>query len=119
MSGIRGILSLTLCMRRRVAASGACRCIRRFPSAGSGIGLPGYGFRPISSASGLWRRWCLCFVHGNGYLPAAGYRPCLGVSSGLAGSAGVGFRLLSAGWILCLGVGFVLCGLWCGWNPEL
>ena len=28
-------------------------------------------FRPISSASGLWRRWCLCFVHGNGYLPAA------------------------------------------------
>ena len=63
MSGISGILSLTLCMRRRVAASGACRCIRRFPSAGSGIGLPGYGFRLISLGLLGWR-WCLCFVLG-------------------------------------------------------
>ena len=77
-----------------------------------------YGFR----RSGRYRRrliwrWSLCMAKDIFRRLVIGRAwACL---SGLAGSAGVGFRLLSAGWILCLGVGFVLCGLWCGWNLEL
>ena len=67
---------------------------------------------------GVWSMAALELMHGNGYLPAAGYRPCLGVSFRSCGfrwcrfPSAVCWLDLMLGSVLCMATDIFLC-------PEL